>query len=153
MTYSRRGSNNAAVPQTCAMMGRPPSLCRTLARRDFMRVPRPAARIRTSRLASNPVFSVICSSMASIRKLELCANKTLRTCSSGAFHDDASQAVRVVTHHFAPVQKIGADDFSVSINNSEVIFVQADLISAVGAIYLSLLRANRAIIHHHIIEA
>ena len=40
-----------------------------------------------------------------------------------------------------------------SINNSEVIFVQADLISAVGAIYLSLLRANRAIIHHHIIEA
>src|ERR1051325_7590755 len=36
------------VRQTCAMSGRPPSLCRTFAVEERMRVPRPAASISMS---------------------------------------------------------------------------------------------------------
>src|SRR5215471_4889039 len=44
----RRGSRARAVAITCASMGRPASGCSTLGRREFIRLPWPAASITTS---------------------------------------------------------------------------------------------------------
>src|ERR1035441_1889155 len=41
------GASRSAVETTCSASGLPPAWCSTLARRDFMRVPSPAARITT----------------------------------------------------------------------------------------------------------
>src|ERR1041385_1002980 len=52
ITVIARGSSCAAVRQTCAINGRPSSLCSTFAVTDFMRVPRPAASTSTSTSAA-----------------------------------------------------------------------------------------------------
>src|SRR6266550_3016809 len=47
------GANSKAVRTTWATNGRPASSCNTFARRDFIRVPNPAARIITSVIESS----------------------------------------------------------------------------------------------------
>src|SRR5437016_5407343 len=135
MTEIRCGSKCIAVRQTCAMIGRPASLCRTLAMLDFMRVPRPAARTRISSVVGGSAIRVILSS--GWQEFRACMNS--RTCSPGTVNDDAGQTFRVVAHHLTPVQEVRAYDFSLQIESAEFCFVQADLVGAICAILFSLM--------------
>ena len=47
-TTTRSGETLSAASMTYASMGRPHTSCSTLGRSDFMRVPRPAARMTTA---------------------------------------------------------------------------------------------------------
>ena len=48
-TTMRSGETLSAASMTYESMGRPHTWCNTLGRSDFMRVPRPAARMTTAR--------------------------------------------------------------------------------------------------------
>src|SRR5882762_2998093 len=85
-------------------------------------------------------------------ELGLYARQSSRTCSLGTRNNDAGQTFRVVAHHLALIEQVGAHDLSLRIQNTDLRFVKAHLKCAVGSIRLSLLNANRPVIEHGIVE-
>src|ERR1044072_9115161 len=133
------------------MSGLPSSWCRTLARFDFMRVPKPAARIKTS----TGLFGLLVEGddirIQFVRHLS--GGKFMRTVSSRTIDDCASEAFRVMTDHFFFVQEVCSEDLDSSIarfcfSSSFKQYLQ----SAISRVNLGLLGTDRSVMIDGVIE-
>src|SRR6185503_278605 len=142
MAIIERGSSACAALDTCAISGKPPSSCRTFARFDFIRVPRPAAMIRMFSGFDDVVFS-------DKENLSHC-NRRYRLFPT--VEHDLSEPSGVVSHFFAVVQQVGADDLRPLIYCVIERTCDADLVSTFSGVKLSLLFADSAVVDDNKIE-
>src|SRR6185295_11593505 len=101
MTMIACGSSACAALTTYAINGAPPISCSTLARFDFILVPRPAAMIKTFRGLDDVLLVDIS------RKI---SGNNLGECLFAAVEHDLSKPIRIVPDLLAVMQQISADD-------------------------------------------
>src|SRR4051812_5156380 len=147
------GLRAVAARQTWAISGRPPSLCSTLAVRERIRVPNPAASINTSSGAGVSCkvicgcFSIECKTLDGER---LFSTPLLRA----AGDDHARQLLGIVTDFLALVQQVCPHDLGFTAKGLfQQVVLHAYLVCAVGAVARGLLLCDRTIVGDDVIEA
>src|SRR5689334_8664894 len=121
------------------MSGRPPSLCKTFAVEERMRVPSPAASMSMSSGADWPCEGCgVCLSMCSLVRY---GNGGARASLLVAGEDDARELEGAVSHLLALVEQVGADDLGlVAELLFELVVCEPDLARALCGVALGLLR-------------
>src|SRR4051794_37308326 len=138
-----RGSSACAALATYAINGAPPISCSTLARFDFILVPRPAAMIKTFRDPDDVLWLDI------LRKI---LNDDRGECLFAAVQHNLRKTIRIVPDLFAVVQQISADDLGRLIERVVYRIVDTDLMGALGGIAFRLFGADASIVYDHEIE-
>ena len=118
---------------------------------DFMRVPKPAARIKTS----TGLFGLLIEGddirIQFIRHLR--GGKLVRAVLRSTVDYSPGEAFRIVTHHFSFVQQVGTDDLNAIIARLCVgSSLEQHLHCSIGCVNLSLCGANGTVINDRVIE-